>query len=106
MKVKIKVQTNVEQEQEAIAKNAHYAKERELNKQRSNKNKVLVPEDVEVPAKEVKIQEVYLDAKDISWMRLVDIETPEDMIEIKHEGRTLLIVNEPEVFEQLKQRFN
>lgn len=101
MVVQVKILVNRAEIEEAKAKNTHYARERELNKSRIRKEKVLVPDDLEVPQEDYKYSDLYLDVKDIKRARVNEI----DMISIMHEGQEFNIVKTDEVLEQIKKRF-
>lgn len=103
MKVQLKVCMNADEVNQAKSRNEHYAKERKANETRSKTKKVVVPDDVEVPEQIIEKHSRLWDAKDISEA-YVNEHYPE-MISVIHLGRPMMIVNTPEVWEQLEERF-
>jgi hypothetical protein len=102
MKVQIKVRVNADAINEAKSKNDYYSQQREKNKTiKHSKERMLVPDDVVVPEAEVELCDVLIDVKDVLWARRNEI----GMISIIHLGKELMIVDTPEVWEQLEKRF-
>lgn len=103
MKVQIRVLVNSDEINEAKSKNAYYAKLREENKGIKNKDaRKLVPEDLEIPADEIKISDMLIDAKDVLRARINELGN----ISIVHLGQETQIVYSDEVWNELKERFN
>ena len=102
MKVQVKVLQNADEINEAKSKNAYYAKLREENKMiKHSKERKLVPDDLEIPEQVIKLSEVLLDVKDVLKARRNEI----GMISIFHLGQEMMIIDAPEVWEQLEKRF-
>ncbi len=102
MKVQVKVLINSDEINEAKNKNAYYAKLREENKMKKHsKDRLLVPDDVEVPEQKIELSDVLLDSKDILRARVNEI----GMISIVHLGQEMQIVHSDEVWTQLEERF-
>jgi len=101
MKVEIKVCLNADEIQEATKRNAYYKQQREANAKRPKKEKVLVPDDVEVPEQKVELSTVLLDSKDIQEARKNEI----GMISIIHLGQPKMICYSDEVWALLEKRF-
>jgi hypothetical protein len=101
MQVQIKVCLNSDEIQEAIKRNAYYKQQRESNLKRPKKEKVLVPDDVEIPEQQVELSTVLLDSKDIQEARKNEI----GMISIIHLGQPKMICYSDEVWARLEKRF-
>lgn len=102
MKVQVKVLLNSDEINEAKNKNAYYAKLREENKMiKHNKERKLVPDDVEIPEQKIELSDVLLDSKDILRARINEI----GMISIVHLGQEMQIVHTDDVWKQLEERF-
>jgi hypothetical protein len=101
MKVEIKVCVNADEIKEATNRNAYYKQQREANAKRPKKDKVLVPDDVEVPEQKVELSTVLLDSKDIQEARKNEI----GMISIIHLGQPKMICYSDEVYALLEKRF-
>lgn len=103
MKVQVKVLVNSDEINEAKNKNAYFAKLREENKMKKHqKDRLLVPDDVEVPEAKIELSDVLLDSKDILRARVNEI----GMISIVHLGQEMQIVHSEEIWKQLEDRFS
>ena len=103
MIVQIRVLVNSDEIKDAKSKNDYYAKLREENKAIKHKDaRKLVPEDVEIPADEIKISDMLIDAQDVLRARVNELGN----ISIVHLGQETQIVYSDEVWNQLKERFN
>lgn len=101
MVVQVKVLKNADEINEAKQRNERYANQRKNNETLAKGKRVMVPDDVEVPAQDIQLSDVLLDAKDILRARVNEI----GMISIVHLGQESQIVYSDEVWEQLKTRF-
>lgn len=101
MVVQVKVLKNADEIKEAKAKNERYSKLRQEQASKKAKDRVSVPDDVEVPEQNIELSDVLLDAKDVMRARVNEI----GMISIIHLGQEMQIVYTDEVWEQLKVRF-
>lgn len=101
MVVQVKVLKNADEIKEAQSKNARFAQLRDAQISKKAKDRVTVPEDVDVPEQDIDFSDILLDIQDITRARINEI----DMISIIHLGQEMQIVNTPEVWEQLKVRF-
>lgn len=102
MKVQVKVKMNSDEINEAVSKNAYYAQQREKNRGiKHSKERMLVPDDVEIPEAVIELSDILLDVKDILRARRNEI----GMISIVHLGQEMQIVDTPEVWEALEKRF-
>src|SRR6187402_2430072 len=105
MEVQNKVCLNADEINQAKSKNEHYEKERQLNVKRVKKEKKLVPENVEVPEREIAVQKRLWDVKNIDEAYINELHE-EKMISVVHLGKPMMIIYSDEVWKQLEERFN
>jgi hypothetical protein len=103
MEVKMKIVLNGDEIANAERKNEYYKQVREANEKKPKKERTLVPEDVEVPERDVKIHPRLWDIKDVTeaWIN----EVYEDMISVIHLGQHKMVIYSNEVWQQLQERF-
>lgn len=105
MEVQVKVCINADEINEAKRKNEHYQQQRELNEKRKPKDKVLVPDDVEVPEQKVEIHTRLWDSRDVveAWRN----EFNKEMISVIHlYSKVQMIIYTDEVWAELQERFS
>lgn len=104
MQVKVKVRMNADEINQVNSKNQYYQQQREANAKRAKKDKVLVPDNVEVPEEIVEVHTRNWRKRDISefWKS----EHLEDMISVVHCGQQKAIIFEKEVWDELVKEFD
>lgn len=105
MKVQVKVCMNADEINEAKRKNEFYKQQREANSKRAKKDKVLVPDDVEIPEQVLEFHERLWDVNDVveAWRN----EFNKDFISVVHlYSQVKMIVYSDEVWNEIQERFS
>jgi len=104
MEVRVKVRMNADEINQANSKNQYYQQQRDANVKRPKKEKLLVPDNVEVPEEIVEVHTRNWRKRDISefWKA----EHLEDMIMVVHCGQQKAIIFEQEVWDELVKEFD
>lgn len=105
MVVKVKVCVNADEINEAKRKNEFYQQQRDLNKNRKPKDKVEVPDDVEIPQQKVEVHERLWDSRDVVEAYINEFN--KDMISVVHlYSKVQMIIYTDEVWAELQERFS
>lgn len=104
MIIRIKVCMNADEINEAKRKNDFYKQQREANLKKSAKEKVIVPDDVEIPEQEIEIHERLWNPNDIveAWINEVN----KDFISVVHlYSKVNMIIYSDEVWNEIQESF-
>lgn len=105
MEVQVKVCMNADEINEAKRKNEFYAQQREANSKKPKKDKVMVPEDVEIPEQKIEVHTRLWDVNDVveAWIN----EFNKEFISVIHlYSQVKMIVYSEQVWKEIQDRFS